>query len=221
MPEILYYVAASLDGFIAAPDGGIAWLAPFECSGEDYGYAAFYASTDALILGSRTYEQALTFDPWPYPGKPCWVFSRRLLSRARPEVTVTAQAPREVAAELDARGIRRAWLVGGGRLAAAFRAEGLISEIIVSIIPVILGAGIPLFAAPAADLAGSPGPSQVSTTGEPLRLVEHKVYPNGVVQLRYVSPAPAQQSPSIQPPSRRVQVRSQALRPNCSPFEVQ
>jgi uncharacterized protein YhfF/dihydrofolate reductase len=171
MPEIIYYVAASVDGFIATPDGGIAWLAPFEASAEDYGYAEFYASVDALLLGSRTYEQTLTFDPWPYPGKPCWVFSGRPLAAAQPGVIVTAQTPRQVAAELATRRVRRAWLVGGGRLADAFRTEGLITEYIVSIIPVILGAGIPLFGAAGLQ--------------EELHLVEHKVYLNGVVQLKY------------------------------------
>jgi len=169
--DIIYYVAASLDGYIATPDGGIAWLAPFEATGEDYGYAEYYASLDALLLGSRTYEQALTFGSWPYPGKPCWVFSRRPLEAAQREVTVTARPPREVAPELEARGIRRAWLVGGGQIASAFRAESLITEYIVSIIPVILGAGIPLFSGPAAE--------------EKLDLVDHKIYPDGVVQARY------------------------------------
>jgi len=175
MTEIIYYVAASLDGYIATPDGGVGWLAPFEGAGEDYGYAAFYASVDALLLGSRTYEQVLTFGEWPYAGKPCWVFSRRPPAPARLGVIVTAQTPGQVAADLEARGIRRAWLVGGGQLAGAFRVEGLIGETIVSIIPVLLGAGIPLFGAPA------------STTVETLKLVEHKVYANGVVQLRYAS----------------------------------
>jgi uncharacterized protein YhfF/dihydrofolate reductase len=162
MPEIIYYVATSLDGYIATADGGIAWLTPFETADEDYGYAAFYASVEALLLGSRTYEQLLTFDPWPYSGKPCWVFSRRALSPARPEVTVTARSPREIAAELEARAIRRAWLVGGGQIAAAFRDDGLITEYIVSIIPVILGAGTSLFGAPAEDLRGFPQTSKVS-----------------------------------------------------------
>jgi dihydrofolate reductase len=106
MPEIIYYVASSLDGYIATPDGGIAWLAPFESAGEDYGYAAFYASVDALLLGSRSYEQVLGFPSWPYPGKPCWVFSRRVLERADPLVILTPKSPREVASELDMRGIR-------------------------------------------------------------------------------------------------------------------
>ena len=185
MPEIVYYVAASLDGRIATPDGGVAWLAPFEAAGEDYGYSAFYASVDALLFGSRTYQQVLTFGQWPYAGKPCWVFTRRPQSAAQPDVIVTARTPREVAAELDACGLRRAWLVGGGQIAAAFRVEGLITEYIVAIIPVILGAGIPVFGAPPEDLRGFPTTSKVSTTLDAQGLVEHKVYPNGVVQLRY------------------------------------
>jgi riboflavin biosynthesis pyrimidine reductase len=82
-----------------------------------------------------------------------------------------------VAAELAARGIRRAWLVGGGQLAGAFRAAGLIGEIILSVIPVILGAGIPLFGAPSL------------TTVETLRLVKHRAFANGVVQFRYQNDA--------------------------------
>jgi len=49
--EIIYYVAASLDGLIATPDGGIDWLRPYEGTGEDYGYAEFYASVEAVLLG--------------------------------------------------------------------------------------------------------------------------------------------------------------------------
>jgi dihydrofolate reductase len=185
MPEIVYYVAASLDGYIATPDGGIAWLEPFEGTGEDYGYSAFYASVDTLLLGSRTYEQVLTFESWPYPGKPCWVFSRRSLAPARPEVRVTAQRPREVAAELDALGSHKAWLVGGGLLAGAFEAEGLITEYMVAIIPVLLGAGIPLFCAPAAELEGLSSALSTLPSVQALRLVAHSVYQNGVVQLHY------------------------------------
>lgn len=171
MIEVIYYVAASVDGYIATPDGGIEWLPPLEATGEDYGYAAFYASVDALLLGSRTYEQVEGFAEWPYPGKPCWVFSRRQIETARPEVAVTDQDPRDVLREMEAQNVRRAWLVGGGALAASFRARGLITEYIVTIIPMILGAGIPLFA--------SSGPQ------EPLTLVESKPYPSGLVQLTY------------------------------------
>jgi dihydrofolate reductase len=158
--EIIYYVATSLDGFIATPDGGIEWLKPFEGTGEDYGYGEFYASIEAVLLGRATYEQCLQFPEWPYAAKPYWVFSRQ-----------SGNTPASVVAEMKARGLRRAWLVGGGKLAAAFRADRLITEHIVSIVPVILGAGIALF--------DGPGPMQ------PLTLVSSRAYASGIVQLRY------------------------------------
>jgi hypothetical protein len=63
VPEVIYYVAASVDGYIATMDGGIEWLAPFEGTGEDYGYAQFYDSVEAVLLGRRTYEKRA----WPSP----------------------------------------------------------------------------------------------------------------------------------------------------------
>ena len=169
--EVIYYVAASVDGYIATLDGGVEWLYGFESSGEDYGYPEFYASVDALVLGSRAYEQCLTFTDWPYPAKPCWVFSRRDLEVTQPFVTVTAETPENLMQQLEQRNVRRVWLVGGAKLAASFRAQGLITEYAISVIPVVLGAGIPLFA--------SPGPQ------EPLQLIESKSYGNGIVQLSY------------------------------------
>ena len=162
--EIIYYVAASLDGFIATPEGGIDWLKPFEGTGEDYGYGEFYASIEAVLLGRVTYEQCLDFPEWPYAGKPYWVLSRAAGKNA-------ANTPASVVAEMKARGLRRAWLVGGGKLAAAFRAERLITQHIVSIVPVLLGAGIPLF--------DGPGPR------DELRLLGSRSYPSGIVQVRY------------------------------------
>ena len=158
--EIVYYVAASLDGYIATPDGGIEWLQPFEGTGEDYGYGEFYASVEGVLLGRKTYEKCLEFPEWPYPGKPYWVLSK-----------ASGSTPVGVVAEMKQRGLKRAWLVGGGKLAAAFRAEGLITEHIVSIIPVLLGRGIPLFDGPA--------------PAETLHLAGTKNFENGVVQLHY------------------------------------
>jgi len=172
VPEVIYYVAASVDGYIATMDGGIEWLAPFEGTGEDYGYAQFYDSVEAVLLGRRTYETSLAFAEWPYPGKPCWVFSHGNIRSLSSDVVRTAQAPVEVMDHIATSGVRRTWLVGGGALAASFRAEGLITEYIITIVPVVLGAGVPLFA--------DPGPP------ERLQLVEEKSYPKGLVQLRYV-----------------------------------
>ena len=172
MLAVVYYVAASVDGYIASPDGGIDWLSAVEVPGEDYGYAEFYRSVDALLLGRHTYEQILSFSEWPYPDKPCWVLSSKPLPASQAGITVTADTPDEVLTELKAQGLKRIWLVGGGLLAGAFRAEGLITEYIISIIPIVLGAGIPLF--------GGVGPE------ERLKLVESTSYSSGLVQQRYL-----------------------------------
>ena len=90
----------------------------------------------------------------------------------RDDVTVTGAAPRAVVADLERRGLKRAWLVGGGALAGSFQQAGLITEYIVSVIPVVLGSGVPLF-------GGANGGQQR------LRLRETTTYPDGVCQLRY------------------------------------
>jgi dihydrofolate reductase len=172
MTKIIYYVASSLDGYIATQDGGVDWLSAYNTTEEDYGYAAFFDSVDGLIEGSRTYEQALSFGEWPHPGKPCWVCTHRHIESKHPEVTFTQASPSELVSELRRLGLGRVWLVGGGQLAASFRAQGLIDEYIVSVIPTVLGSGISLF--------GSPGPQ------ENLKLVECKPYAGGLVQLHYL-----------------------------------
>lgn len=171
MSQVVYYVASSLDGYIAPPDGSLDWLAANEVAGEDYGYAQFYASVDAVLVGRRTYEQCLTFPEWPYPGKPCWVFSHQPLKAATDDITITAESPQRVAAALTEREVRRAWLVGGGQLAGSFRTAQLITEYFVTVLPVVLGGGTPLFAAP--------GPK------EDLRLMDTRKFPGGLVQVRY------------------------------------
>ena len=170
-PKIIYYVACSLDGFIATEDGAVDWLEPFQRTGEDHGIGELQASVDALLLGSHTYEFALKFGRWPSPNTPSWVFTRRKLKQLHPSITLTSQTPREVAELLKERGVRRAWLMGGGKLATSFRAEGLISSYIFTIMPIILGRGIPVFA------AGSPSQSLVLESAKPFK--------RGIVQLRY------------------------------------
>ena len=170
-PEVVYYVASSLDGYIATPDGGVEWLDAFHGGGEEYGFSEFYRSMDALVMGSATYEVSLQLGPWQAPDKPSWVFTKRELPIAHPSVTLTAAEPARLMQELGAKGIERMWLMGGGRLAAAFRADGLISQYIIALIPIMLGGGIPLLAA---------GP-RIDT----LTLTEVKSYPSGIVQLWY------------------------------------
>ena len=74
-PRFSVFIAVSVDGYIARLDGSIDWLAAVEQKGEDYGYKQFFDAVDALVLGRKTYEVALGFDPWPYAGKRCIVLT--------------------------------------------------------------------------------------------------------------------------------------------------
>ena len=172
MPEVIYYVASSLDGYIATADGSVDWLSRFHTAGEDHGAAELEASVDALLLGSHTYEFALKLGHWPSPDKLSWVFTRRDLRILHPSITLTAQSPREIVELLASRGLRRAWLMGGGKLAASFHADRLISRYIISVFPVLLGSGIPLLA-------------PHSSLPDALRFRTAKPFKSGVVQLTY------------------------------------
>jgi dihydrofolate reductase len=177
---IVYSIAASLDGFIGTLEGGIDWLASLEGRAEDHGYAAFYATVDAVLVGGRTYDACLKHGEWPFPGKRCWVLTKEDRA-ARAEVAFTAREPIEVARELEAGGVKRAWLVGGGELAGAFRDAGLIDEYVISYVPVILGDGIPIFG--------------FSSEREGLALVGSRTFPDGVVQNHYVRHPGADRGP--------------------------
>ena len=171
IPDVVYYAASSLDGYIATPSGGVEWLDPFQAAGEDHGFAEFYASVDALLIGSRTYEFALAHPPWRSADKPSWVFTRRELPILHSSITLTGDEPARIVESLQGRGIQRLWLMGGGRLAASFREQGLLSHCKIAVVPVILGSGIPLFAN---------APRQDS-----LKLVDVTPYPTGIVLLSY------------------------------------
>lgn len=144
MAEVVYYVASSLDGFIATSDGGVEWLEPFQASGGDYGFGTFYSGVDALVMGSRTYEQTLTFGPSPFAGKRVLVLSARDLPSSN-DVEVAHLEPGEAVEHLGVAGASKIWLVGGGELAGSFARHGLVDLYIVSIMPVLLGSGVPLF----------------------------------------------------------------------------
>ena len=171
MAVIVYYVAASLDGFIGTLEGGFDWLASFEGRDEDHGYAAFYSTVDAVLVGGRTYDACLKHGEWPFAGKRCFVLTKQAREKTRPEATFTDLDPVGLAQALQQQGSARAWLLGGGELAGSFRDAGLIDEYIISHVPVILGDGVPIFG--------------YSTGREALELVGSKAYPDGVVQNHY------------------------------------
>jgi dihydrofolate reductase len=170
--EVVLYIAASLDGYIAGPNGEIDWLDVVEGSGEDYGYNEFYQSVDAIISGSKTYDLVAGFPEWPYPGKPTFVLTRRPLASDRDDVYFLSNDVVNALDQVRDQGLQRAWLLGGGELVRSFLREDLIDEFIIAIIPVILGQGIPLF--------------PPETPRRDVELVESQHYRSGMVMNRYL-----------------------------------
>ena len=164
---VIYYVATSLDGFIARKNGSVDWL----FTDHDYGYADFFKGMDALVMGSKSYKQVLTFGDWPYAGKLSYVFTHAELRTSRDDVIFVSDQPDKVLSHLAANGLNRIWLMGGAELATSFLCRGLIHEYILLIHPVILGKGIPLVYSPIPQ--------------EDLRLIKSKQYPDGLLQAHY------------------------------------
>lgn len=173
MANVVYYVASSIDGFIAPEDGSLEWLSPFSDTGEDHGYTEFYASVDALVVGARTYEQMLGFGEWPHQDRPVTVMSSRPLPKAGDGITISPLDPAAVVDGLASAGLGRIWLVGGGALASSFAASGLIDEFVISYVPVLLGSGVGLF--------GGHGDVRA------LQLMDAQTFGDDIVQCRYRS----------------------------------
>ena len=185
-----YYAAASLDGYIAEADDSIDWLLGYEGSFAGEGaepspmsaggsYERFYEGVGALVSGSTTYEFVLDHigesGAWPYFEKPYWVLSSRPLPTPgdeRATVRIANGAIEDLYDELiAAAGDGNLWIVGGGNVASQFADAGLLDEVIVSVVPVVLGTGKPLFAR--------------RLPGGPLRLRKTRAFENGMVELTY------------------------------------
>ncbi len=188
MPTIIYQVAASLDGFIADADGGVDWLPDSET--DDYGYEAFYAGVQALVMGRRTYDQAIGFDQWLFADKPVYVFTGHPPDDNPHDVQFVQGDPIAFVRDVASRYEGMVWLLGGADLAEQFRRAGLIDEYMIHVMPTILGSGVPLFSpqrrsakvadAPPAD--GNPPPTR-------LELIATQSFDDGVVMLHYRSAA--------------------------------
>jgi dihydrofolate reductase len=164
------FIACSLDGFIAGPDGDLSWL-PDPSPTEDYGFGAHMASTGALLMGRTSYDALLDMGyGWPYGETPVLVATSRPLEAAAPTVAAVAGTPAElVAAARAAAGDRGVYADGGGLIRSLLDA-GLIDEMIVTVIPVILGDGAPLF---------------TGAARRQLALRSTTTFAGGLVQLRY------------------------------------
>lgn len=171
MRRVLYRVASSLDGYIAGPGGEIDWI-PQDPS-MDFG--ALYAGVDTVLIGRRTYEltQRPGAPPWP-AGWRIFVVSRTLRPEEHPAVTVVGRDVANTVARLRGEvGTREIWLFGGGELFRSLLTAGQVDRVEVTVVPVLLGGGVPLLARGAART--------------PLRLGGVKTHPTGMVTLSYTA----------------------------------
>ncbi len=174
MPRVVLYIAASLDGYIARKDGAVDWLPEEpEPDGDDHGYAALLESSEALVMGRDTYETVLGFGiPWPYAGIQTYVATRRKdYPTATPLTATTAGDVADFVRELKGRCRKDIWLVGGAEIIRRLLDEDLVDRIDLTLIPILLGEGIPLFL---------PGKKESRW-----RTLGAKTYPSGMVGLSY------------------------------------
>lgn len=179
MARTVYYAAMSLDGFIAEPEEKLTWLMGFE--GQDFegegvrpmkkDYPTFIEGIGSLSMGSKTYEFVLDHGDWLYGDTPAWVFTTRDLPRAEgSNITFASGDVADLHAEmLEAAGGKDHWMIGGGDLASQFLEAGLLDLLELTVVPVILGDGLPLFARPV----------------PPMRLLEAYPFDTGMVRLSY------------------------------------
>ena len=178
--RVTIHMAASLDGFIARKDGRVDWL---ETSDEFIGgdsldpnhVEAFLKTIDCYVMGSRTYETALNFETkglgWSYGDKPTFVLTSRNLPRTRDTVEFYSGDLTQFVNERLRPAFRSIWFVGGGAVSGECLRRGLADEIRYSVLPILIGDGLPFFEKLGRDVA--------------LHLTEVKAYNNGIVELRY------------------------------------
>ncbi len=140
--SVILYIATSLDGYIAGPNGELEWL--YENDG--YGYEEFYAGVDTLVMGKKTYVDVLGMvDEYPYPGKTVYVSSRTKQGTDENGAIWTDATPEELLAMIRKEEGKNIWMAGGGEIVAAWCAANLIDEYLIFVHPIVLGDGVPLF----------------------------------------------------------------------------
>jgi dihydrofolate reductase len=180
MRKVKYFVANSLDNFIARPNGGVEWL--FN-DGTDYGMGEFFRSIDCVLLGRKTYEFAVGQNPAKHKSKKpkrnantswgmkSYVFSRTLKPKSEHDFEIISNNAGDFVRKLRGESGKDIWLMGGGQLAGSLLSEGVVDEVSLNIHPILLGDGIPLFAG--------------LSTQVNLELFASKAHKNGCVQVDY------------------------------------
>ncbi len=169
--KVVLYIAMSADGYIAKKDGGLEWLSGVEKPGEDYGYSDFINTVDTVIMGRKTYDKVMTFGiDFPHKDRKCYVWSQSR-DGSDENVTYYSGALAELIGRLKDENGKDIFIDGGATLVQQLMKDNLIDRYIISLIPVFLGGGIPLF-----------GESGIE---KKLALQQVTDFSTGLVQLRY------------------------------------
>lgn len=170
-----YFAATSIDGFLADDQHGLDWLMQFDFAEFQTRYDAFFAGVGAIVMGARSYEfiVAQGDDAWTYSDTPCWVLTHHdhPIPRGANVQFVSGDVGDVHVAAAAAAGDRSVWLLGGGDVAAQFTQRGLLDELILTVMPVLLGSGRRLH-------------PEVAVTA-PLRLTSVHRYDSDAVELSY------------------------------------
>lgn len=167
MRRIVYSVASSLDGYIAREDNSADWI-PHD---QDYGLGAFFETVDTVLIGRKTHDFMVGLGRPSFPGMTTCVFSRNPNPPAYDQVHWVTGDPVGFLHWLRERPGKDIWLMGGSDLARTLFEARLVSELRLKVVPVLLGKGVPLYAAHGPEVA--------------LKLQEQQAYSNGVLGLRY------------------------------------
>lgn len=167
MRKLVYSVAASLDGFIAGPNGEYDWIP----DDPDMDLATLFQRFDTLVTGSGTYRTFRSGGQESIPGMRMIVFSKSLSQNDCPGVELHSGDAADFTHALKQEDGKDIWLFGGGKLFKSLVAAGLVDEVEVAVAPVLLGEGIPLL----------PGPAERHR----LKLTRHRTYGSGIVLLSY------------------------------------
>ena len=167
MRKIIYFVATSLDGYIASKDGSVDWL----FTEGDYGTQIFMKTIDTILMGRKTYEQASEFGLGYFTGKKIFVFTKSKKLKAAEGVEIINEDAAPFTRNLIRKKGKNIWLLGGGKLASSFQNNKLIDEYHLFVHPIILGEGISLF-------------NQLSKIST-LKLKGYKKFGSGLVRINY------------------------------------
>jgi dihydrofolate reductase len=174
--QVVVFIAMSLDGYIAGPDDNIDFLSAVDRPGEDYGYEEFIKTVDTVVMGRRTYDKVLTFGvEFPHRGRKCYVLSRTH-NGSNPDVEFYGGDVSALVQELRGTPGKDIFVDGGSQVVFEMMNNDLIDRMVISIIPIVLGGGIPLFAA--------------GLRPRGLHLIRSQAFPSGLVQLRYTRRPP-------------------------------